>query len=97
MENILTITIGVISLASSIFFAYLAFRKESNKDIMNTAKKEGTLLSDIGYIKAGIDKLERKLDKVESNYQDLLTRVIKLEEITNIKIKIKKVEEEKND
>lgn len=97
MENILTIIIGVISLVSSIFFAYLAFRKELNKDIMTTAKKEGTLLSDIGYIKAGIDKLERKLDKVESNYQDLLTRVIKLEEITNIKNKIKKEEEEKND
>ena len=96
MENILTIIIGVLTLVSSILFAYLAFRKELNKDIMTTAKKEGTLLSDIGYIKAGIDKLERKLDKVESNYQDLLTRVIKLEEITNIK-KLKKEEEKKND
>ena len=96
MENILTIIIGVLTLISSILFAYLAFRKELNKDIMTTAKKEGTLLSDIGYIKAGIDKLERKLDKVESNYQDLLTRVIKLEEITNIK-KLKKEEEKKND
>lgn len=90
MESILTIIIGIISLLSSIFFAYIALKKESNKDIMSTAKKEGTLLSDIGYIKAGIDKLERKLDKVESNYQELLTRVIKLEEITNIKNKEKK-------
>ena len=42
------------------------------------------MLSDIGYIKASIDRMEEKLDKQENNYQMLLTRVIKVEEAYNI-------------
>lgn len=42
------------------------------------------LLSDIGYIKSNIDRMEEKLDKQENNYQMLLTRVIKVEEAYNI-------------
>jgi len=42
------------------------------------------LLSDIGYIKSSIDRMEEKLDKQENNYQMLLTRVIKVEEAYNI-------------
>ena len=42
------------------------------------------MLSDIGYIKSSIDRMEEKLDKPENNYQMLLTRVIKVEEAYNI-------------
>ena len=42
------------------------------------------MLSDIGYIKSNIDRMEEKLDKQENNYQMLLTRVIKVEEAYNI-------------
>lgn len=42
------------------------------------------MLSDIGYIKSSIDRMEEKLDKQENNYQVLLTRVIKVEEAYNI-------------
>lgn len=42
------------------------------------------MLSDIGYIKSSIDRMEEKLDKQENNYQMLLTRVIKVEEAYNI-------------
>lgn len=41
------------------------------------------MLSDIGYIKSSIDRMEEKLDKQENNYQ-ILTRVIKVEEAYNI-------------
>ena len=81
MDSMWTVIISVVSFISSFIFAYLTFKKEINKDITLKAKTEGSLLSDIKYIKSGIDKLEEKLERVETSYIDLLQRVIKLEEI----------------
>lgn len=76
MHEIIMSLIGVLGTLSSILFAYLAFRKSENK----IAKEEGALLSDVRYIKSSIERMEHKLDKVENNYNDLLKRVIKVEE-----------------
>lgn len=76
MQEVIMSLIGVLGTISSILFAYLAFRKSENK----LAKEEGALLSDIKYIKSSIDRMEVKFDKVENNYNDLLKRVIKVEE-----------------
>ena len=83
MIQVVISLIGVIGTLSSIMFAYLAFRRNSCKDVTTEAKREGTLLSDIGYMKSSTDRMEGKLDKVEANYQLLLTRVIKVEEAYN--------------
>ena len=76
MQEILISLIGVLGTLSSIVFAYLAFKKSEDK----LAREEGVLLSDVKYIKTSIDRMECKLDKVENNYNDLLKRVIKVEE-----------------
>ena len=76
MQEITMSLIGALGTLSSILFAYLAFRKSENKLL----KEEGALISDIRYIKTSIDRMEIKLDKVENNYNDLLKRVIKVEE-----------------
>ena len=76
MQEIIMSLIGALGTLSSILFAYLAFRKSENKLL----KEEGALISDIRYIKTSIDRMEIKLDKVENNYNDLLKRVIKVEE-----------------
>ena len=65
---------------SSICFAYLAFRRNQSHDTKKDGKAEGVLISDIGYIKSSIDRMEGKLDKVETNYQDLLSRIVRVEE-----------------
>ena len=38
------------------------------------------MFSDIGYIKACVDRVEKNLNKVDERYQDILSRVIKTEE-----------------
>ena len=84
---VLEIVLSVISIFGTILtiiFAYIAFRRNEKYDVKNNAKSEGALLSDIGYIKSSIDRMEEKLDKQENNYQMLLTRVIKVEEAYNI-------------
>ena len=83
MNEIVVGVIGLIGTISSICFAYLAFRRNHTFDTKKDAKTEGVLISDIGYIKSSIDRMEGKLDRVETNYQNLLTRIVKVEEAQN--------------
>ena len=80
MNDIIVGIIGIIGTISSVCFAYLAFRRNKTIDTHKEAKTEGVLISDIGYIKSSIDRMEKKLDKIEENYQNLLSRMIKVEE-----------------
>jgi len=72
--------IGLVGTISGILFAFISFRRNDSSDKKKAGKDEGVLISDIGYIKSSIDRMERKLDKQEERYQSLLSRVIKLEE-----------------
>ena len=80
MNEIVVGVIGLIGTISSVSFAYLAFRRNRTTDTKKNTKTEGVLISDIGYIKSSIDRMEGKLDKVETNYQDLLSRLVRVEE-----------------
>ena len=83
MNDLVIGLISIVGTISTIIFAYLAFRKNETKSISEIAKSEGALLNDIKYIKSSIDRMEKKLDKVEVNYNSLLSRVIRLEENIN--------------
>lgn len=76
------ITSTLISVLS-ILIAYLALRRNKEKDHLKEALDNGILLSDIGYIKKTLDRIEKRLENVEVNYNDLLRRIIILEEKVN--------------
>ena len=79
----ITLTIiSVLGTISSILFAYLAFRRNDKKDHKDEGKSEGVLLSEIGYIKSSIDRIEKSLNHLEERYADLSNRVTKVEEST---------------
>ena len=77
--NIITI-IGVAETISGITFGYIGYRKGIQKDYSENGKSSGTLMSDTGYIKAGIDDLKRKQETAELRYFALVERVTKVEE-----------------
>lgn len=73
------------------FFAYLACRRNLVKDEHTEAKNEGAILSDIGYIKACVDRVEKNLNKVDERYRNVVERLAKVEEaVANV---IKRVDE----
>ena len=80
MNDIVINIIGIVGTISAIIFAYLAFWRNDSKDIKDKSQKEGELLSDIAYIKSSMDRMESKLNKVESNYYSMLERIIKVEQ-----------------
>lgn len=77
--------IGVIGTLSSIFFAYLACKKSNMQEQKVDGKSEGAMLSDIGYIKACVDRVEKNLNKVDERYINIAERLAKVEEaVTNV-------------
>ena len=61
----------------------MAFKRNKDKDNLKEAIDTGILLSDIGYIKKSLDRIEKRLEQVEINYNDLLKRITILEEKVN--------------
>lgn len=80
MLTIIVSIIGIIGTLSSIFFAYLAFKKNEKREAKNEGKAQGSMFSDIGYIKACVDRVEKNLCKVDESYKDILERLAKVEE-----------------
>ena len=81
--NTLTIIVSIVSIIgtiSSITIAYFAFKRNALNDKQQESKNEGIVLSDIGYIKACVDRVEKNLTKVDERYRNILERLAKVEE-----------------
>ena len=79
----LTIVVSIVSIIgtiSSITFAYFAFKRNSLNDKQQESKNDGIAISDIGYIKACVDRVEKNLTKVDERYRNILERLAKVEE-----------------
>lgn len=76
-------TISILGLATSllsIMFAFLAFKRSEKHDIKKEGKNEGLILSDIGYIKACVDRMEKNITSVDERYREVLERLSRVEE-----------------
>ena len=72
--------ISLIASLSGIVFAYFAFKRSEREDQQKYGKNEGLILSDIGYIKACVDRVEKNLTSVDERYRNLVERLAKVEE-----------------
>ena len=79
MELVISI-VSLLASISSILFALLSFRRNEKIEQKREGKSEGTMLSDIGYIKACVDRVEKNLGILDERYRDVLERISKLEE-----------------
>ena len=76
IKEITSITISIIS----VMIALLSYKRNVIKEHKQLSKEEGSFLSDIGYIKTCVDRMEKKISNVDERYQDLLQRLTKVEE-----------------
>ena len=73
-------TITLLVSLSSIVFSYLAFKRSNKQEDKSEGKNEGVMFSDIGYIKACVDRVEKNLNKVEERDRSIAERLAKVEE-----------------
>ena len=79
------ILINFLASISSITFAYLAFKRSEKKEQKDNGKQEGVMFSDIGYIKACVNRVEKNLNKVDECDRNILQRLAKVEEsVSNV-------------
>lgn len=84
MNQIIT-SISIFVSLSSVLLSYFAFKKSEKVDSKKEGKNEGLIISDIGYIKACVDRVEKNLVKVDERYRNILERLAKVEEsLTNV-------------
>ena len=76
IKEITSITISIIS----VVIALLSYKRNVIREHKQLSKEEGSFLSDIDYIKACVDRMEKKMSNVDERYQDLLHRLTKVEE-----------------
>ncbi len=65
---------GITGFGGMICALVVAFRNKK-KDDVSDGQSIGTLHTDIGYIKKGIDGIEHRLEKQETQYIDVVTQL----------------------
>lgn len=72
--------ISVISTLCAIVFGYAAFARNNRKDTQDEAKADATVLTEIGYIKGGIDDIKAEQREQRKTNTDFISRLTAVEE-----------------
>ncbi|MCL6639275.1 MAG: hypothetical protein K6T80_06305 [Firmicutes bacterium] len=75
----LTVAISIACALLGAGIGVATFKKNSEKDAAEEGKNDGIFLTEIGYIKAGIDDIKRKQDKQDELYVRIAERVTAVE------------------
>ncbi len=71
-----------VALLCTLLGAWLGLagaRRNRDCDIKNEAKNDGVILTEIGYVKSGIDDIKRKQDKQDEQYTKMAERMTAVE------------------
>lgn len=77
--EVISTAFGVVGSVCAIVFAYLAFRRNNKTDDEAEGKKDGVLLTEIGYIKSGVDDIKRKQEKEDERHVEVVSRLTAVE------------------
>lgn len=70
---------GLAGTVCAIIFGYAAFHRAGKKEVQDDGKESGTLLTEIGYIKSGVDDIKRKQDRQEEQFMNFGERMAAVE------------------
>lgn len=90
LDTFLTV-LSAISMACAIAFGYSAFKSRRKKEDSDAGHDRGVLLSEVGYIKAGVDDLKREHRETAAKLLDLNQRLTRVEE--SVKMAHKRLDE----
>ncbi|MDO5015299.1 MAG: hypothetical protein Q4E28_05040 [Clostridia bacterium] len=71
--------LSALGIACSIIFGYIAYKRKEKCENETEGKKDGVLLTEIGYIKSGVDDIKRKQEKQDEQYVIVMTRLATVE------------------
>lgn len=78
MEQVLTV-LSAVSTVCAIVFGYLAFVRNRDKDNVDEAKSDATVLTEIGYIKANTDEIKAEQKELRKTNTEFMERLVAVE------------------
>ena len=77
--NLFLSIFGLFISLSSIMISFLTFRNKMKNDVRSEGKNEAIIISEIGYIKACLDRLEKNISMIDERNHDFFERLTKTE------------------
>jgi hypothetical protein len=79
MEQMLLTALSVISTVCAIVFGYIALVRNRDHDKAKEAKSDATILTELGYIKGGIDDVKAEQREQRKTNTDFVGRLVSVE------------------
>lgn len=76
--SIISATVGIIG----VIFGLVSFLRNKKQDDNTEGRESGTVLSDLGYIKAGVDEIKAEQKDQRKTNIEVITRLTAVEEST---------------
>lgn len=67
--------IGIVTGVAGMLFGFVSMQRNKKADSAGEGKQIGIVLTEIGYIKSGVDRMERKQDDQEKRHLQLSMRL----------------------
>lgn len=80
IEASTAISIGLICTIVGVVISYLAFFRNVKKDSEDTGSSKGQMVSDLGYIKAGVDDLKQEQREQRKTNAQMAERMAAVEQ-----------------
>ena len=77
--------LAALSGTVAVLFSYLSFLRTRKQDGLQDGRSAGAVLTELGYIKSGIDDIKHREDKLEARYSILLERLTAVETALRLK------------
>ena len=74
-----------LSGAGAAFISYLSYLRSRKQDGLQDGRSAGAVMTELGYIKSGIDDIKHREDKLEARYSILLERLAAVETALRLK------------
>ena len=74
--------VSVVSIVAGVFgilFGIIGWTRNVKQDSSTEARQDATILTELGFLKAGVEDVKAKLDKQDERYLDLSERITAVE------------------
>lgn len=78
--NEITVIVSIAAGLSGICFGLVTLFRNKKTDDTAGGKKDGMVLTELGYIKSGVDDIKRKQEKQDEQYVGVVSRLTAVEE-----------------
>lgn len=80
MQDLLIGLGGLVVAAAGFVLAYAVFRREAARAEKGCGERDGMLLSEIGYVKSGVDDIKAHQREQDNRHLDMVERVTAVEQ-----------------